>query len=235
MGGMAPKQPAKQPEIGPIGRNLARAVAALRERRGLTYKKLSELLEATGRPIFPLGLSRLEKDDRRVDVDELVALSVVFGVSPLALLFPRDADWDDDVELTPEVRHRLYDVWQWGRAIAPLPETGTESGAPFDRAADFAYHSLPHPADATIRTDPALSAATNLAGRIQAVLRDQPGPDDWEGRKAWLRRSYEMAGLALEDMIARGDEEAKRQVSGERLRQVAPVQGTQGPEREKVL
>ena len=144
-------------------------------------------------------------------------------------------DWDDEVELTPEVRDRLYDVWQWGRAIAPLPETGTESAAPFDRAADFAYHSLPHPADATIRTDPALSAATNFAGRIQVVLRDQPGPDDWEGRKAWLRLSYEMAGLELEDMIARGDEEVKRQVSGERLRQVAPVQGIQGPEREKVL
>jgi transcriptional regulator with XRE-family HTH domain len=83
----SPGQP-KMPEVGPVGRNLIEAVKRLRRARGLTYKKLSAALEGTGRPIFPLGLSRLEKAQRRVDVDELVALAGVFDVTPARLLAP---------------------------------------------------------------------------------------------------------------------------------------------------
>jgi transcriptional regulator with XRE-family HTH domain len=76
----------RQPEVGPVGRNLIANVERLRAGRRLTYKRLSELLKDAGRPIFPLGLSRLEKAERRVDVDELVAFASVFGVDPAELL-----------------------------------------------------------------------------------------------------------------------------------------------------
>ena len=49
---------------------------------------MSALLEAAGRAVPPLGLSRMIKAERRVDVDELVALAEVFGVTPDELLAP---------------------------------------------------------------------------------------------------------------------------------------------------
>jgi hypothetical protein len=56
----------------------------------MTFVELSERLSAAGRPIPVLGLRRIERGERRVDVDDLVALAVVFGVSPERLLRPFD-------------------------------------------------------------------------------------------------------------------------------------------------
>lgn len=52
----------------------------------MSWRKLSAVLEASGRPIPPLGLSRMTAGERRVDVDELVALAAVLGVTPTVLL-----------------------------------------------------------------------------------------------------------------------------------------------------
>ena len=81
----------KMPEVGPIGRNLIANVDRLRSERGLSWRRLSAELDRAGRPIFPLGLRRMAKAERRVDVDELVALAQVLGVTPAALLAPPDA------------------------------------------------------------------------------------------------------------------------------------------------
>jgi transcriptional regulator with XRE-family HTH domain len=83
------------PEAGPIGRNLIANVDQLRQARGLSWNKLSAALEAAGRPIPPLGLSRMAKGERRVDVDELVALAQVLKVAPADLLQPPDSASDD--------------------------------------------------------------------------------------------------------------------------------------------
>lgn len=59
----------------------------LRTLRGfMPYVELSRRLAEKGVDIPPLGLRRIEKGERRVDVDELVALSDVFGVPVLVLL-----------------------------------------------------------------------------------------------------------------------------------------------------
>ncbi len=76
------------PQVGPLGRNLTENLQHLCKERRLSLNKLSAALEAAGRPIPPLGLSRLVKGERRVDVDELVALAEVFGVTPGELLAP---------------------------------------------------------------------------------------------------------------------------------------------------
>jgi transcriptional regulator with XRE-family HTH domain len=62
-------------------------VKHLRQARGLTYKELAEQLGHAGRPIPVLGLARLERGERRVDVDDLVALARALGVTPHELLF----------------------------------------------------------------------------------------------------------------------------------------------------
>lgn len=78
---------AKNP-LGPAGHNARRNVQRLREQRRYSYVELSERLARTGRSIPVLGLSRLERGERRVDVDDLVALAAVFGLSPQQLLEP---------------------------------------------------------------------------------------------------------------------------------------------------
>lgn len=62
-------------------------VRFLRQAHGLTYRELAVQLAKAGRPIPELGLSRLERGERRIDVDDLVALAQVLGVTPQELLF----------------------------------------------------------------------------------------------------------------------------------------------------
>lgn len=78
--------PVRQP--GDVGHNLRSNVKALRKARALTYAALSALLADAGWPIPIMGLRRIEHGERRVDVDELVALASVFGVTPTYLLEP---------------------------------------------------------------------------------------------------------------------------------------------------
>jgi transcriptional regulator with XRE-family HTH domain len=76
------------PAPGPAGRDLVANVERLRREHGLSERKLSSMLEAAGRPIPPLGLARIRRLQRRVDVDELAALAEVLGVTPDELLAP---------------------------------------------------------------------------------------------------------------------------------------------------
>lgn len=78
-----PKNP-----LGPAGHNVRRNVRRLREQRRWPYTELSERLAQEGRAIPVLGLSRLERGERRVDADDLVALAAVFGLEPGKILEP---------------------------------------------------------------------------------------------------------------------------------------------------
>lgn len=79
------------PGPGPVGHNLIANLEYLRQVRGLSMRKLSAGLEGIGRPIPPLGLSRIVRGQRRVDVDELVALAEVLEVTPDVLLSAPEA------------------------------------------------------------------------------------------------------------------------------------------------
>lgn len=74
--------------IGQHGKQVADTVARWRTGLNLTYAELSRHLAGAGRTIGVLGLSRIEKYERRIDVDDLLALAFVFGVSPSDLLQP---------------------------------------------------------------------------------------------------------------------------------------------------
>ena len=75
-------------DLGPTGEHVAQTVGKFREARNLGYAALSRRLAALGRKIPPLALRRIEAGERRVDVDDLVALAVALDVTPLALLLP---------------------------------------------------------------------------------------------------------------------------------------------------
>lgn len=126
---------------GPIGAYLIKNLEQLRKARRLSYQDLSVRLQAAGRPIPALGLSRIEKGTRRVDADDLVGLALALEVNPSALLLPRpDTGVGEDViELTPAVRVTTRDAWDWADGRNPLPQPGANGL----KLADFEHHARP--------------------------------------------------------------------------------------------
>lgn len=131
---MAEKQ---KTTLGPTGETLRENVRRLREDQRLTYVELSDRLSAAGRPIPVLGLRRIERGERRVDADDLVALAVVLGVNPSTLLLPYTVEGDAEVTGAGTVPARA--AWGWADGLNPvrLPDDGDPTGAlvDFSRAA----------------------------------------------------------------------------------------------------
>lgn len=82
----------------------------------------AEMPEGPGK-LTHSALSEISRGVRRVDVDELTALAVALGVSPITLLMPYDEDgYDDDnlVQLTGTEAVFGADLLRWLRGEAPL-------------------------------------------------------------------------------------------------------------------
>lgn len=109
----------KKNPLGPSGERLRRRIAQLREERGLTKKQLSERVAELGRPIPPLGISRLEAGTRRVDSDDLIALALALRVSVNALLLPTGGDGSTEVELTERASLSAAQAWEWADGDKP--------------------------------------------------------------------------------------------------------------------
>ncbi|MGW0775100.1 TIR domain-containing protein [Streptomyces sp. NPDC002835] len=98
--------------LGPTGARVADRLTELRRAQELTQGQLAEKLRELGRPIAVAALSKIEKGLRRVDADDLIALSLALGVSPNELLLP-DPFFSDPVELTPTKNMGAAEAWQW--------------------------------------------------------------------------------------------------------------------------
>ncbi|MET9442035.1 helix-turn-helix transcriptional regulator [Streptomyces sp. NPDC006610] len=77
---------ARSLEIGPAGIRAARNIEILRTERGLPQRELAARVTALGRPMSNTMLSRIERAQRRCDIDDLAAIAEALHVSPLALL-----------------------------------------------------------------------------------------------------------------------------------------------------
>jgi transcriptional regulator with XRE-family HTH domain len=108
-------------EIAAVGSRVAENLEHLRAERRLSQTDLSALLKRLGRQMSAYSISKIETTDRRIDVDDLVALAVALDTTPNRLLLPAAARETDDVELTPEVRTSAVDAWRWAAGEEPLP------------------------------------------------------------------------------------------------------------------
>jgi 8-oxo-dGTP diphosphatase len=171
-----------------VGDYVVENLKQLREARKLTYRELSDRLSQLGRPIPTLGLARIEKGDRRVDADDLVALALALGVNPSALLLPRTGHNTDEVELTSGQRASALDAWDWADGRRPLPVAGPGSRSTADwlRLADFASHARPEWApvpevlsSVSTRLTEAHSRVPDEAARDSALV----GPP-WRGERS---------------------------------------------------
>jgi transcriptional regulator with XRE-family HTH domain len=114
--------------LGPAGEVLARNIQRIREGQRLTFVALSERLAAAGRPIAVLGLRRIERGERRVDVDDLLALAHALGVAPVDLLVPGSAADDEPYEVTPAVSTTAETAREWiaGLGLLSPPASGQD-------------------------------------------------------------------------------------------------------------
>ncbi len=104
---------------GPTSERVAANVKRLRDEQRLTLDQLSKRLGEVGRPILASGLSKIEQGDRRVDVDDLVALALALEVNPNALLMPEGAD-ASSTALTETVTATAQRAWRWAAGDSSL-------------------------------------------------------------------------------------------------------------------
>jgi len=69
----------------------ARAIEILRTERGLSQRQLADRVTALGHPMSNTMLSRIERAQRRCDVDDLIAIAEALRVPAPALLPGRPA------------------------------------------------------------------------------------------------------------------------------------------------
>ncbi len=101
---------------------LAGEVARLRRARGWSTERLSDRLRELGVLLHPTAITKLEKGDRGVSLDEAFALAAAFEVplSLMALPLREDAD----VALTPTTHVYAWRVWEWLHGLEPVVDHG---------------------------------------------------------------------------------------------------------------
>jgi transcriptional regulator with XRE-family HTH domain len=80
---------ARSLEIGPAGIRAARTIEILRTERGLSQRQLAGRVTALGHPMSNTMLSRIERAQRRCDIDDLIAIAEALEVSAPVLLCGR--------------------------------------------------------------------------------------------------------------------------------------------------
>lgn len=188
-----PKSTRRTNDVGPTGVRTAENLRRIRDARGLSTARLSKLLEDVGRPIQPTGITKIEKKERKVDVDDLVALALVLNVSPLALLLP-PVDGDESVSLAPAVEVPAWLAWEWAEGTSPATETIVGAGEDALLRETAAYESLSLPPQRlNERQQPASRAAFMLRAQVRqlvlGLLRDAPKQAS-RGRLSEARRWY---------------------------------------------
>lgn len=107
------------PESGPAAAEVARNIQRVRKARQLKQSDVSARLAAAGRPTLATVVSKIERGDRRIDVDDLVAFGRALGVPPALLLYPLGED--EEVEVLPGQRFSTWEAFRWFVGEAPFP------------------------------------------------------------------------------------------------------------------
>lgn len=124
------ERPRRANELGPIGVHVAANVKRIRAKLPLTTEQLAVKVTALGRPMRANTITKIEKEQRRVDVDDLVALAVALETRPDALLLPFRVT--GDVELAANLSVAAVSAWQWANGKAPFDLPKDDDGRAFN-------------------------------------------------------------------------------------------------------
>lgn len=209
---------------GPNSAQVAKNVERIRKARQLHQKDLSARLREVGRPMLPTVISKIERGERRVDVDDLVALALALNVSPLTLLLPPTSS-DEPAELTDSYSVSSRTAWSWAEGQRPAmdwePGEGVSLAAPgadpaiateaYEREQEYGrrrteYLQLALPEELRRRADhPAMRLVQQLEELVEDIVAPEPGADRaaLAARGRMARRRHQQLGLDLEEIIER--------------------------------
>lgn len=126
--------------MSPTGQQVAANLLRLRTKRGLSTTQLSATLGELGQPIPATGITRIEKGQRHVSADDLVALAIALQVSPLTLLLPWLESADAEVEIAGVGTVTAHQAWFWAMGFRPLSVSDSDPDGDLQR---FPLDALP--------------------------------------------------------------------------------------------
>jgi transcriptional regulator with XRE-family HTH domain len=154
----------KKTTNGPTGNTISENVKRMRESQNLTYAELSRRLAKLESPIPELGLRNIEKGQRKIDADELVALAHVLSTTPSMLLMPKVESPETSVTITGMADVPASEVWEWlsgGQGFKEFNFTNLVNHAPMWK----------------LDVEDSIQSALELIGRIQEMQKDDRGDD----------------------------------------------------------
>lgn len=163
-------------EVGPTGKTVADNLARLRKVRGYSTRQLATELERKGRSVSASGITRMEKGERVVTADDLVALAAVFGVSPVSLLLPLTTTAETPVEITGGGTVDALRAWEWGIGRLPLRTTPEHERT---QLAEHRLYGMPQWLQDHVRYTVIAGAVSG--GRLTDDARRLMGGDDGQG------------------------------------------------------
>lgn len=154
------------PDTGEAAHTVASNVARIRTSQNLTWTQLSDRLSDLGWNLTPVAVKNIESERRRVTVDDLVALAVALGVSPVTLLTPNSPEGSDMVQYTALPQPiSSEDLLDWLTGKFPLPNSGSS-------VLEFYARALP------------LWMREGMIAALRRTNRDFP-PSDGAERRFW--------------------------------------------------
>ena len=123
-------RPRRANELGPIGALVATNVIALRKELGLTTEQVAERMTELGRPMLANTITKIEKAQRRVDADDLVALALALEARPDRLLLPFTLV--GEAQLADSQTVKALDAWLWANGRRPLDRPQDDDGRHFN-------------------------------------------------------------------------------------------------------
>ena len=138
------------PEMETVAAIVARNVGELRGRRQFSVRDLSRRLEELGTPMLASAISKIENGQRKVTVDELVALARALNVSPVRLLLPGKPDTSGDSAAANARREwEWHAMWRWAVGEEPLARERRPLTDP--RIREFIRENRPFEDEASVR------------------------------------------------------------------------------------
>ncbi len=110
-----PERPSRPSEV------FARRLRAHRQRRGWTQGRLAEELAAIGWTVDRGQISRIEKSDRGLTLDESIVLAWALGLPPALLYLPLGEA--DEVAIAPDVAVHPDQARKWVAGIEPATDS----------------------------------------------------------------------------------------------------------------
>ena len=163
-------------------------VAEVRQRRRMSQQGLADRMAQLGRSVRNTAIAKIESGQRRVDVDDLVALAAALNVSPARLLLPDEGDPLARVQLTPEVEVGMEAAWQWVTGSHSLESAEADLADPAVQRAELEFGAERPLWLRTMQDNPLYQAARHLEWTVRVALHGRGGPEGRNSAVAFLAR-----------------------------------------------